>query len=469
MKRTVITAVCAVLVAFTVAGAFAGGQGEASQPDGKITLKVQLNRDVPENKYRNEATMKRIERFQAKYPNIVCEPVYIEYDNTGEFFVKQAAGQAPDVLTVWATEAQLFVSRKWGVPLDGYIENWEKKSWYNPDSFLPFTVDGTIYGVPESNYVKHVMYNRELFAKAGVPEPALDWTWDDFVAAAVATTDKAKGIAGFAPMGRGAESGWGFSDIIYQAGAELVEMRDGKYYAVFDSPEAVAAARFLKDLRWKHDVIPAQWANGWGDVYNVFGAGQTAMVFDADWGRATPINNFGMKPDVIGVVPMPKGPGAKGRQSGVLGGTYWVINGGSAKTKAVQDAAFLWIDFERYDEAGLTDIQAQIDDARANGQYRAQFVYSPLVPDAPYAQKEREILLANPDAAIAWGDEAFLAALPKTAHIEPPVAAQELYGNYLANIVQILFSESNADPARLMKEWNAKFQEEVLDPINAGE
>jgi len=449
------TILAAVLAAFTAAAAF--GQ--------TVELKVQLNRDTPENKARIAATMDRIQRFEAAYPNIHVTGVNIEYDNTGEFFVKQAAGQAPDVLTVWATEASLLSSKKWALPLNDYINGWAKKSWYDPASFAPFTIGGKIYGVPENNYIKHVLYNKKLFTAAGVPFPKNDWTWDDFLNAAVKTTDKAKGVAGFAPMGKGGEGGWGFSDFIYQAGGEVEVIKNGKAYAAFDSPEAVTAAQFLKDLKWKYDVLPAKWDNGWGDVFNVFGAGQAAMVLDGDWGRAIAINNLKMDPKDIGIVPMPKGKGPKGRQAGVLGGTYWIINGGTAKTKAVQDAAWKWIDFERYDAAGLKDVQAQIDDARANKQYRAQFVYTPLLPTSDYAKKERAILEANPDAAVAWGDDAFLKALTATGHTEPSVEAQKAYDPYLIAVLQGLFTDKNADPAQLLKEQNAKFQK-VLDADN---
>jgi ABC-type glycerol-3-phosphate transport system substrate-binding protein len=412
---------------------------------GQVELKVQLNRDTPENKARIAAAMDRIDRFQAAYPNIKVKGVNIEYDNTGEFFVKQAAGQAPDVLTVWATEASLLTSKKWAAPLSDYVNNWAKKSWYDPASFVPFTVKGVIYGVPF---------------------PKNDWTWDDFLNAAVKTTDKAKGIAGFAPMGKTGEGGWGFSDFIYQAGGEVEVIRDGKAYSAFDSSEAVTAAQFVKDLKWKYDVIPAKWDNGWGDVFNIFGAGQAAMVFDGDWGRAVAINNLKMDPKDVGIVPMPKGKGPKGRQAGVLGGTYWIINAGTAKTKEVRDAAWKWIDFERYDESGLKDVQSQIDDARANKQYRAQFVYTPLKADSAYNKKERAILEANPDAAVAWGDDAFLAALTKTAHVEPSVEAQKAYDPFLVSVLQSLFSDKASDPAKLLKEQSAKFQK-VLDAANA--
>ena len=451
MKRVMFLVALVALVASTVAVA--------------IELKVAVPPDTPENKYRLEARLAQVKRFETANPGVTCVPINFEYDNTGDFFVKQAAQQAPDVMSVWATEAQMLATRKWAIALDAYLKTWDKKGWYSKDAFLPFTVGGKVYGVPDQNYIKHVIYNKELFAAKGVPAPKLTWTWTDFLNAIVKTTDKAAGVAGFAPMGKGAESGWGFSDFIYMAGAEVETIRNGKTYATFDSTEAIAAAKFFKDLKWKYDAIPASWANGWGDVYNVFGAKQAAMVLDADWGRNIAINSFQMDPKNIGLALMPKGPGMKGRQSGVMGGTFLVING-LAKSQEVKDAAWKWLTFERWDDAGLKDLEAQIADARANKQFRAQFTYSPLLPTAPYVTKERAILEANPDAAVAWGDAAFLAALPRTAHIEPPVAAQDAYGKYLANVVQALFSDQNVDPAALMKETNQKFQTEVLDPLN---
>ena len=453
MKRTLL-AFLAILAAM---GAFAA----------PVVLKVEIPRDTPENKSRIQAELEKIARFEEANPGITCQAVNFAYDNTGDFPVLQASRQAPDVLTdVWATEAQMLVARKWIVPLDDYIATWDKKDWYNADAYLPYTVGGKRYGVPDQNYIKHVIYNKALFAAAGVPTPSLTWTWDDFVKAAVKTTNKAGGAAGFAPMGKGAESGWGLTDFIYQAGGEVERMEGGRAYAAFDSPEAIAAAQLFKDLKWKYDVIPASWANGWGDVYNVFGAGQAAIVLDADWGRNIVVNQFKMDPKNIGLALMPKGPGARGRQAGVLGGSFDVING-LVRSNAVRDAAWKYIIFEKWDDGNLKLVQSQIDDARANKQFRAQFQYSPLLPGSPYVAKERALLVSNPDAAVAWGDPVFLAALPRTGHTEPPVAAQDVYGKYLANAVQTLFTDASADPAKLMKDTARAFQAEVLDPLNA--
>ena len=56
--------------------------------------------------------------------------------------------------------------------------------------------------------------------------------------------------------------------------------------------------------------------------------------------------------------------------------------------------------------------------------------------------------------------------LPETAHIEPPIEAQVLYAQFLAPVVQAVLSDKNADPAKLLKDANARFQKEYLDHVN---
>jgi len=428
---------------------------------GTIELKVQIGPDTPDNKAENEATMAKIARFEAANPGIKCVPVPFTYTTRQDFFIKQASRTAPDVLDVWATECPMLADNGWIVPLDDYLAAWDKIDWINPSAFDSFRYKGQIYGVPLAGYIKHIIYNKRMFAEKNVPEPSLDWTWDDFIDAAVKLTDKDKGIAGFVPMTKGGEGGWTLTDFIYQAGGEIMVYEDGKYTAVFDSPEAVAAVQFMKDMRWKYDVLPANWLNDWTDVYNVFGAEQAAMVFDADWGRNIAVNGQGMDPNDIGVALMPKGPGPKGRHMGVQGGRFLVLN--SLADPGVQEAAWKWLTFELWDEAEIEGIRASAGEYRAQGQYRAHFEYLPLKPDSPYYRQLEEVYAENADVFLSWGSEEFLVKLPETAHPEPPVEAQVLYAEFLAPIVQEVLSNRRADPAELLNTASVRFQNQYLD------
>ena len=451
----------ALLIVLLATLAFAQNSGK------KVELKVRIDLDTPDNKAIRDGVFEKIKRFEAANPNIHVTAVPFDSTDRQTAFIQIAAKTAPDYFPIGATEGALFAQRKWVAPIDEYLKTWPLASWYTADAFNPYKIGGKIYGLPDNVYVKHIIYNKKMFREKGVPEPTLDWTWQDFASAAQKLSDPAKGVAGFAAMTRNTEGGWAFSDLVFQAGGELEKVEpNGKATAVFDSPEAIKAGQFLKDLKWKYNALPDNWSLGWGDVYNVFGAQKAAMVYDADNGRSVAINGGQLDPKDVGVAIMPKGDGPKGRHAGVTGGTFWVING-LTTDPAVRLAAWKWIIFERWDEGNLSAVKDEIQQARDNKQFRTRFTLRPLKPDVPFMAQERALMKANDDAAIIWGDDAFLKALSTTGHLEPAVEAQTLYGRYLAPMIQTIMSDKDTDVAKLMKTVNASFQKEVLDPLNA--
>ena len=455
VKRITVLLMLVALIVFTTASVCFVNAAST------IELKVVIGPDTPDHKASNQVTMEKIKRFEAANPGIKCKPVPFTYTTRQDFFIKQASHTAPDVIDLWATECPMLVDKGWVVPLDSYIKKWDKADWVIPSAYDPFRLNNKIYGIPFTGYIKHVVYNKKMFKDKGIPEPSLNWTWTEFINAAVKVTDKEKGVAGFAPMTKGSEGGWGLTDFIYQAGGEIESYKKGKYTAVFDSPEAIQALQFLKDMKWKYDVLPANWSNGWTDVFNVFGSGKAAMVLDGDWGRNVAINGQGLDPKDVGVALMPKADGPKGRQMGVQGGRFYVINAFCpAKNRA---AAWKWLTFELFDQAELDALRASAADFRKQKQYRAQFEYSPLKPSSPYNKLKAQIFQENSDVLLSWGSDDFLTNLPKTAHTEPPVEAQVVYGEVLAPIVQAVLSDKNADPAKLLKDAKVKFQKDYLD------
>ena len=64
-----------------------------------------------------------------------------------------------------------------------------KSELINEEDFYPITLAGFRWGddllcIPQNISSLVVYYNQDLFDAAGVPYPADDWTWDDFLAAA---------------------------------------------------------------------------------------------------------------------------------------------------------------------------------------------------------------------------------------------------------------------------------------------
>ncbi|MCT2583106.1 ABC transporter substrate-binding protein [Actinophytocola gossypii] len=128
------------------------------------------------------------------------------------------------------------------VPVDDMVAD-------SVDAFLPnavesLSVDGTLYGVPIYHTVVTPVYNKKVFAEAGITEPPA--TWDDLLAAAGPLAEK--GIPVFDYPGDPEETlNLTFYPLLWQAGGQIFA-DDGKSVA-FDQAPGVAALQFLADLR----------------------------------------------------------------------------------------------------------------------------------------------------------------------------------------------------------------------------
>jgi len=403
----------------------------------------------------------RIQAFQEKYPNVTVKPDTWQY-NPQEFAIKMAGNNAPDVIGIFASDGRIVAERGWAADMTELLNGWANIDQYNPDAFKLFEFDGKRYGFPKGSYVMHIMYNKKLFREKGVEEPKAGWTWDDFVAKAKAMTDREKGISGFGTTGMGGAATWIWSNFLYQAGGEVEQVEDGgKVKAVFDSPEAVKALQFYKDLRWTHDVLnPNALAEG-ADINTDFGNGKIAMVTHGDWVVSMMINQFKMKPEDIGIVPMPAGP--SGKSQAVQGGSFEIINANVTDPDKLQ-AAFNWITFLETKEERIKNEQNKLEELKAKNEVWAHVLMYPYKADSDIMTSLKEIWDANPQTFIQWPDELYQ-QLYASGHAEPPVEGQAWYANTAAAIEKVL-SDKNADPAALLKELNAQFQTQVLDPIN---
>ncbi len=133
-----------------------------------------------------------IEMFQADNPGIVIRPIWEPGGASAiqfKLFTLIAADEGPD--TYWAHAYTNAGQAKRGIQMDlgPFLEN----SGISEDLFLraawlDFQVDDKQIGLPRETASTVLIYNKELMADAGVPDPAASWTWDDFEAAAAAMT-----------------------------------------------------------------------------------------------------------------------------------------------------------------------------------------------------------------------------------------------------------------------------------------
>lgn len=203
MKRFRRVAASVAAVGMVFAGAAGCGDDAGSGP---TTLRYSWwgNAD------RAELMKRAIAVFESKNPDIKVTPSFQEYEAYWQKMAAETAGgNAPDVLQMDFSYLREYADR--GVLYDLK----EQSDSLRLDDLLPGfqgagEVDDKLYGVPVGGNTWSMFYDPALFAKAGVPEPKVGWTWADYRAAMKTITAKT-----------GVYGGGNYAGIIYNLEARM--------------------------------------------------------------------------------------------------------------------------------------------------------------------------------------------------------------------------------------------------------
>lgn len=479
LKKNVVTMLCLVLV-FSVLAACSGGNSGGNEPsnqpsassnsgsntpseepkeedikDKKVTISIYY--PLPDQVENRKLEDEKIARFLKEYPNVEIIKSDWHY-NPAEIGIKMAANEAPTVFNTWATEAKFLVERGWAADITDIWNNYEHKDQINPVLQNQFIMDGKVYGVAQKGYVVTTVLNKKMLDEKGVAVPGYDWTWDDMLNTAKAVADPSKGISGIAPMGKGNEAGWNWTNFLFQAGGEIQTVEGGKVTAAFNSAAGFKALEFYNKLRWEADAIPQDWALGWGDAVGAFAQGRTAMVIaGADGVLEQALNQGGMKPEDVLTYPMPKAD-ANGKHTGVLGGDYLVINPNA--TKDEQEIAFRYITFDYFSDKGLESLEADIQARQTEGKYYIPAQLNYYSNDSEYGQKAKAVFDKYDNVyKYAPESDALLDGKPEAQY-----NTQDYYGE-MTNVLQEVFSKEGADLQGLLDSAAKLVQEKYYDAI----
>ncbi|MFN8471162.1 MAG: sugar ABC transporter substrate-binding protein [Anaerolineae bacterium] len=141
---------------------------------------------------RHDRTIKAIQLFEQKHPNI---KVTYEFSSFNDYLTKlstQAAGGAlPDVMQMdyaWIAE---WAQRGLLVPLDDYTKNGSiNVADVDPSNLNGGKVDGKLVAVNLGSNSQNWVLDADAFKKAGIDLPKDDWTWADFEKIAMALHEK---------------------------------------------------------------------------------------------------------------------------------------------------------------------------------------------------------------------------------------------------------------------------------------
>ncbi|MGW7051106.1 extracellular solute-binding protein [Streptomyces sp. NPDC054887] len=226
-----LTAACAL----TACGASSSGAEKAAGP---ATLTVWIMKDSVSDAY-----LQRFEKdFERQHKDTVLDIQIQEWDGIGERITAALASKdAPDVIEVGNTQVAQYAQSGGVLDLTDKVGELGGGDWL-PGLAEPGKIDGKQYGIPWYAANRVVIYNKDLFAKAGITSPPR-------------TRDEWLRITGKLNRGRTqgiylpGQNWYTLAGFVWEEGGELAEKRGGRWKGSLDSPEALRGMDFYQRLQ----------------------------------------------------------------------------------------------------------------------------------------------------------------------------------------------------------------------------
>ncbi|MFN9076374.1 MAG: ABC transporter substrate-binding protein, partial [bacterium] len=265
--RAALVAVAAALVFAAFARVAYRTVARADAKAGEIVLTV-MHWSGEGGQEEDKIVEDSLRAFEAANPGVRVKR--LNPGDAGSFYTKlqtmMAAGEPPDVFYVGYERVANFASLELLRPIDDFVAREEAAraagdaGALDLGAFYPQTVEafrfdgarvgkGTLYGIPKDFTTVGFDYNKDLFREAGIPFPAADWTWDDFIAKARALS-KLKAKDGDAITGSEFVT-WPVMVRTYlrTEGAEAID--DALEKIRIEEPNAIRALETLR--AWRHN------------------------------------------------------------------------------------------------------------------------------------------------------------------------------------------------------------------------
>ncbi|WP_329481167.1 extracellular solute-binding protein [Kribbella sp. NBC_01484] len=441
IRSTAALSTSALLLAGLVACSSSPSSAGESGAGGQVTITVgdRPTSSDPANRAQYD---QKVADFQKANPDIKLNPVETLWDPT-TFQAQAAGGQLPDVLNVPFTEPQGMIARKQVADLTKALKDDGLLDELNP-SVLKIAQDqsGNVFAVPTAAYSVGLIYNRDLFTKAGLDPDKPPATWDEVRADAKKIT-AATGQAGYAQMTTNNTGGWMFTTQTYAFGG-TIETTDGSK-ATFDDAPSRAALQALHDMKWVDKLMGQAVLYDIDGISKVFAAGKIGMYMSAPDAYRTLVTTNGLKASAFGIGPMPQQGGDHGTLSG---GSVQIVS--PTATDAEKAAAIKWIKFAYLNKYVNQDLAVT---SAKNGVAAKQPVGVPGLPVVAADQYATYQSWIKPYVNVPLANFAPYTKVAADQKIvpEPPVKAQEVYAA-LDPVVQTVLGNEKADiPALLTK------------------
>lgn len=281
------------------------------------------------------------------------------------FLMAMAGETAPDIVHAYTRQVLNYAKQGFYQPIDDLLAASPELEAKIPDQLRPtLKLDGKTYAVVYKYNCVGYVYRRDLFAAAGLDPDRPPDTWEQLYQYAQELTEQERGQYGIC-LDVGKLGGHDWTSFVWQAGGRILDRHaDGSWRAVYNTPQAVEALRYLRKLVW------GEWNRGGRTYRGVAYLAQTGRIRSMIDGKAVmapavigdpdqllQLVQSGFDISQIGYAPMPRGPDGYGA---MMVGYCLGINA-SVTDPARRKACWDYIRFRAGDEADRLRTQAYID------------------------------------------------------------------------------------------------------------
>jgi ABC-type glycerol-3-phosphate transport system substrate-binding protein len=464
MKKLVMVIMSSMLIAGFVWGGGTSEKGGAAST-GKVVVKLGI---WPEDTMTGDIELhkKYVAKMKELYPNVEIQPATYKYA-TDTFVSLAEAKKLPTIFETWFTEPQKLISGGFVKDITAELKEvgWDTKMNESVKNLL--SKDGKIYGVPRDAYALGLMLNVDLFRKAGLVDaqglPKYPKTWAELAETAKIIKDKT-GSAGLCLLAKDNAGGWHFTNIAWGFGAHFVVQKGNKWVAQIDTPEVVEAMQYVKDLRWKYDVLTPDPTNeDWGTGFRAIGTGAAAMYLAAQDAVNQPTQVNGLPVTDLALVPVPAGP--KGQYS-LMGGTPYMF-ASNATTEEVR-AALKYLEIMGKAPVVTPEAIAGMEADALNRRNEG----IPVIPTFPawtdpeYLNAQQNIIDKYKNVDMRLFNDYYKKVSEKdNLRPEEPMLAQDLYAE-LTKVLQAVVTDKNANVKQLLETAQKNYQGLLDSQVN---
>ena len=288
----------------------------------------------------NAQFAKLIELFEKDNPGIKIEPTQYAYNDFKQAILTAiAGGEAPDTIRMDIGWVPQFAQQEALLQLDTAIPDFKTVAdGVFPGPLATNYYDGKYWGLPLDTNTQVLLWNKDLFTKAGITDAPK--TVAEFVDDACKLTDGTKQY-GYA---LGGTYFWAPAPLFYTMGGKIVDDKVTTADGYVNGKESVAAFQTILDLYKKGCISPNVLGGGIGTAEG-HATGLYAMIIDGPWMVDIYKKDY---PDFkVNFAPIPAG--ADGKNSSVVGGEDIVVSA----TTAHQAEALTWVNFLMSEKAQL--------------------------------------------------------------------------------------------------------------------